>query len=116
MDRSKEVNGLHGESRGPVTGNMCLTNNTFSAETAGSQLLVKLVSDGAKMPIKGTPQSAGVDVISTLSTALEPGEHKLVPTGIAIACPRGTYARIAPRSGLALKHNIAVGGRSCRRR
>ena len=30
-------------------------------------------------------------------------------TGIAIACPVGTYGRIAPRSGLAIKNHIDVG-------
>ncbi|GFS46502.1 similar to DUTP-PYROPHOSPHATASE-LIKE 1 [Actinidia rufa] len=33
----------------------------------------------------------------------------LVPTDLSIAIPEGTYARIAPRSGLAWKHSIDVG-------
>jgi dUTP pyrophosphatase len=33
----------------------------------------------------------------------------VVPTDLAIACPPGTYARIAPRSGLAVKHFIDTG-------
>ena len=33
----------------------------------------------------------------------------VVPTDLAIACPSGTYARIAPRSGLAVKHFIDTG-------
>lgn len=33
----------------------------------------------------------------------------IVPTDLAIACPPGTYARIAPRSGLAVKHFIDTG-------
>ena len=34
----------------------------------------------------------------------------LVDTGLAVGLPRGTYARIAPRSGLANKKRINVGG------
>ncbi|MCR9103611.1 MAG: dUTP diphosphatase, partial [bacterium] len=34
----------------------------------------------------------------------------LVNTGISIEMPVGVYARIAPRSGLAVKNRIAVGG------
>jgi hypothetical protein len=34
---------------------------------------------------------------------------ELVKTDLAIAIPLGTYARIAPRSGLAWKHSIDVG-------
>ena len=33
----------------------------------------------------------------------------MVKTDIAIAIPPGTYARIAPRSGLAVKHFIDTG-------
>jgi len=32
-----------------------------------------------------------------------------VPTGISVALPPGCYGRIAPRSGIALKHAIDVG-------
>ncbi|KAF9688538.1 hypothetical protein SADUNF_Sadunf02G0207400 [Salix dunnii] len=33
----------------------------------------------------------------------------LLPTNLSIAIPEGTYARIAPRSGLTWKHSIDVG-------
>ena len=36
--------------------------------------------------------------------------QKIVPTGIAIDPPPGTYVRIAPRSGLALKGITVEGG------
>ena len=32
-----------------------------------------------------------------------------MPTGIAIAVPQGTYGRVAPRSGLAVKHGLGTG-------
>ena len=32
----------------------------------------------------------------------------MVPTDIALAIPDGTYRRIAPRSGLASKHQLGV--------
>ena len=37
------------------------------------------------------------------------GNRAIVKTDLSIACPAGTYARIAPRSGLAAKHGIDVG-------
>lgn len=37
-----------------------------------------------------------------------PGERHLIPTGIAIALPDGYEAQIRPRSGLALRHGIAL--------
>ena len=39
---------------------------------------------------------------------IQPGEWELVPTGIAIALPRGYEAQIRPRSGLAFKHGITI--------
>ena len=36
-------------------------------------------------------------------------DRAVVPTGLAIAAPSGTYARIAPRSGLAVKKFIDTG-------
>src|SRR5690242_3590488 len=33
----------------------------------------------------------------------------IVPTGLSIALPEGTYGRVAPRSGLAVKHFLDVG-------
>src|SRR5437588_3761461 len=40
---------------------------------------------------------------------IPPNERMAVSTGIAIATPPGTYARIAPRSGLAAKYSIDIG-------
>lgn len=37
------------------------------------------------------------------------GGKGIVKTGISIACPPGTYGRVAPRSGLAVKKFIDVG-------
>ena len=45
-------------------------------------------------------------------TVLQPGEIKLVPTGISISIPTGYEAEIRPRSGLALKHGIIAGQHS----
>ena len=33
----------------------------------------------------------------------------VVKTGLSIAIPAGTYARVAPRSGLAVKHFVDTG-------
>lgn len=39
---------------------------------------------------------------------IEPGERLLVKTGIVIQLPPGHEAQVRPRSGLAIKHGIAV--------
>ena len=67
---------------------------------------------GAELPLPdyATPDSAGMDLLAAVSEALVlvPGARGLVPTGLAIALPAGYEAQVRPRSGLALKHGIAV--------
>ncbi len=62
------------------------------------------------LPQYATPQSAGMDLRAELKEPLviQPMERRLIPTGLRIALPEGYEAQIRPRSGLALKHGIAV--------
>ena len=62
----------------------------------------------AQIPSYATSGSAGMDLRSTESVTLNPGERRLVPTGLKIAIPHGFEAQIRPRSGLALKHGISM--------
>ena len=65
---------------------------------------------GIEMPEYATSQSAGVDLRAAIETddIIKAGEIKLIPTGIAIALPKGFEAQIRPRSGLAAKNGITV--------
>ena len=50
---------------------------------------------------------AGLDLRAREAFTLAPGGGRaLVPTGIAIALPRGTAGFVQPRSGLALRHGV----------
>jgi dUTP pyrophosphatase len=51
-----------------------------------------------------------VDLHANLSEAiiLQPGERKLIPTGLFMELPEGYEAQVRPRSGLALKHGVTV--------
>ena len=62
------------------------------------------------LPSYSTPLSAGMDIRANLNEpiTLQPGERRLIPTGLFIALPEGYEAQIRPRSGLALKHGITV--------
>ncbi|WP_213299922.1 dUTP diphosphatase [Paraburkholderia sacchari] len=65
-----------------------------------------------QLPHYATPGSAGLDLRACLDApiTLEPGETKLVPTGLAIhLADRGYAALILPRSGLGHKHGIVLG-------
>ena len=75
-----------------------------------ARLEIKRLSDKATIPVLGSAKAAGLDLSSAADLVIPAGERALVPTDLAIACPEGTYARIAPRSGLAYKKGIDVGG------
>lgn len=65
-------------------------------------------SRNAKIPIKGSKDSAGYDLY-TLEGKIVPAHGQiLIPTNISIELPKGTYGWITPRSGLALKHQINI--------
>lgn len=64
------------------------------------------------IPERATAGSAGVDLRACLDETLElePGDCKLLPTGIAIHLnDPGLAAMILPRSGLGHKHGIVLG-------
>ncbi len=62
------------------------------------------------LPAYATALSAGMDLLAAVAepVTLEPGQRRLIPTGIAIALPAGFEAQIRPRSGLALKNGISL--------
>lgn len=72
-------------------------------------MIVKIVnkSDNA-LPQYETPGSAGLDIRSNESGTLEPGEFKLVKTGLFVEIPYGYEIQVRPRSGMALKYGVTV--------
>ena len=61
------------------------------------------------LPGRATDQAAGYDVRSVEDTVtLQPGEIRLVPTGLVMELPEGVECQVRPRSGLALKHGITL--------
>jgi dUTP pyrophosphatase len=72
-------------------------------------LLVKCLHDGVHLPTRGSSGAVGYDLYSCEDVTIPRGERALVGTGVAIVLPVGTYGRVAPRSGLAVKHGINVG-------
>jgi dUTP pyrophosphatase len=62
------------------------------------------------LPSYATEGSAGVDLIAAIASelVLAPGGYAAVPTGIALALPKGVEAQVRPRSGLALRHGVTI--------
>ena len=63
----------------------------------------------AKLPYRGSADAAGYDLSAAVATTVPAHGKALVKTRLKMALPRGTYGRIAPRSGLAWKKHIDVG-------
>ena len=76
------------------------------------KILDPRLGDEIPLPAPATSGSAGVDLRAMLEqdVRIEPGETRLVPTGMAIHVADPGYAAvILPRSGLGHKHGIVLG-------
>lgn len=71
-------------------------------------MLIQKIHPLAKTPTKGSDGAAGYDLYSVERIVINPGERKLISIGLKMQIPKTYYGRIAPRSGLALKHGIDV--------
>ncbi|OGP94013.1 MAG: deoxyuridine 5'-triphosphate nucleotidohydrolase [Deltaproteobacteria bacterium RBG_16_47_11] len=62
------------------------------------------------LPQYMTEGASGMDLFASLENdeTLEPGERRLIPTGVAVAIPVGFEGQIRPRSGLAIQKGIGV--------
>lgn len=74
-----------------------------------STLKVRRLSENAVVPTKGSPLAAGFDLSSAMDTVVPTGGRCVISTDLAIEVPEGTYGRVAPRSGLAVKIGLDVG-------
>ena len=62
------------------------------------------------IPVYESQGSSGMDIRAAVKEdiLLNPGDIKLIPTGLAVSVPPGYEAQIRPRSGLALHHGIGM--------
>lgn len=70
---------------------------------------VKILREGAILPTYGSVEAAGADLYACLDApvTIAPGQTSFIPTGIAMAVPRGCAGLIYARSGLACKRGLA---------
>lgn len=69
-------------------------------------------ADGLPLPAYQTALAAGLDLVAALPAdspvEIAAGGRAMIPTGVAIALPRGSEGQIRPRSGLASRHGVTV--------
>jgi dUTP pyrophosphatase len=67
---------------------------------------------GLPLPAYQSALAAGLDLVAAVPAqapvAIAPGGRAMIPTGIALALPRGHEGQIRPRSGLAARQGVTV--------
>lgn len=72
-------------------------------------LKVKKLVSHAIIPQRSTTGAVGYDLHSSEGYVILPGQRAVISTGLSFEFPPGVYGRVAPRSGLAVKHGLNVG-------
>ena len=94
---------MGGSSPGDNTGPEMEENFTELAD----QLRVQCRRETTVIPQRSTQGSAGYDISAACSCVIPSKGKGVVQIGLAISLPSGIYARIAPRSRLAVKNLLA---------
>ena len=71
-------------------------------------LRVARVAPGAVLPTRAYAGDGGLDLYASHAARIGAGERASIGTGIAVAIPPGHAGLVLPRSGLALRHGIAL--------
>ena len=72
------------------------------------EIKLRMIDEDLPAPSYQHAGDAGFDLPSRIDLVLEPGERATIPTGLAVAIPRGYAGLVLPRSGLASRHGIAL--------
>ncbi len=88
--------------------------DSFQGELVSCSIQVQIpivnLNQNNPIPTYANPSDAGVDGRANIKERIvvAPHETKLIPLGIKCAIPEGYEIQVRPRSGLALKHGIAI--------
>ncbi|KXI66097.1 deoxyuridine 5'-triphosphate nucleotidohydrolase [Bacillus cereus] len=68
---------------------------------------IKRVKD-VDLPKYAKPGDSGFDLVAAEGTIIEPGQTKVIPTGLAFEIPPGFELQVRPRSGISRKTFLRV--------
>ncbi|MDM8098676.1 dUTP diphosphatase [Oceanobacillus oncorhynchi] len=69
---------------------------------------VKKMQPDAVLPKYANENDSGFDLVAIEDVIIEPGETKLIKTGLAFDIPEGFEIQVRPRSGITLKTKLRV--------
>lgn len=92
---------------------ICMTVTThLSAFDPNAQAMISIpiefCRENSKMPVYARKGDAGLDLYAMEEMTFNPGETKIIPTGIKMAIPEGYEIQIRPKSGISAKTNWRV--------
>jgi dUTP pyrophosphatase len=71
-------------------------------------LNIELLSDNAKIPTRGTEESAGIDFYTPIDIKIDPRKDILIPLDICIELPKGYALIMKEKSGIAAKKKLDI--------
>ena len=80
----------------------------MSETETGADIAAVRLDRELPLPVYAKPGDAGLDLRASELATFEPGERRLVPTGLAVAIPEGHAGFVLPRSGLAMQKGVTV--------
>ncbi len=72
------------------------------------EVVTKYKDQGVIIPKRATDSSAGYDLASILDITIEPGEIKMIPTGLKVLMPKTEALFIFARSSLSIKKGLIM--------
>ncbi|KAG6520999.1 hypothetical protein ZIOFF_018064 [Zingiber officinale] len=88
-----------------------IPTNPDIEETDYPYLLVHKLSSNAIIPIRQSTGATGLDLTTSEDYVIPPRGRGLIPIGISLEIPWGTYGRIAARSSAAYRLDLDIGAR-----
>ena len=72
------------------------------------KVYVEICKEGTILPEYANIGDAGMDIRSAEDITIEPGETKIISTGLKIAVPHGYELQVRPRSGLSVNTPLRI--------
>lgn len=88
-----------------------MSNSIENAATEAERIVtipLEIINKDAKVPTYAHDTDAGLDVYALDDYTINPGETKVIPTGLKVAIPTGYELQVRPKSGRCLKTKLRV--------
>ena len=72
------------------------------------EVVTKYKNEGVVIPKRATENSAGYDLASISDVTIQPGEIKMIPTGLKVSMSKNEALFVYPRSSLAIKKGLMM--------